>query len=295
MIRRAARRLPYTDWGNRLYWRIGFTRRFRRRPELRPRRFVDHLHSIKTDGRMADPLYQYCTDKEYAKSYIAGVLGPGFTPETYAVLRSDADIDAFAPDRAPCVIKPTHASGQTMFLRGADEPVDRDTLKAWLRLDYYRVEREANYRHLTPKIMVEELFSDGRGPIPKDYKVLCIAGWPTIIQVTSDRVTKPATNYYDTGWNEAGFTWAHPPGPPADRPALLEDMLDIAARLAAPFSFVRVDLYASDEKIRVGELTFCPFAAKARVYPESADFELGRLFSKGLAGDPPRSGPYDRP
>lgn len=214
MIRQLARCLPRTDWGNRLCWWIVFTRKFGRRPARVPRRFTDHLHRIKTDGRMLDPLYQYCTDKEYVKDYIAGVLGSGFTPETYSVLRSDLDIDAFAPDRVPCVIKPTHASGQVMFLWEADEAIDRGMLKAWLRLDHYRSSRESNYRHLTPKIIVEELFSDDSGLIPKDYKVLCIAGRPAIIQVTSDRATKPTSNWYDTNWSAAGFTREHPPGPP---------------------------------------------------------------------------------
>ena len=228
---------------------------------------------------MLDPLYQYCTDKEYVKDYIAGVLGSGFTPETYSVLRSDLDIDAFAPDRVPCVIKPTHASGQVMFLWEADEAIDRGMLKAWLRLDHYRSSRESNYRHLTPKIIVEELFSDDSGLIPKDYKVLCIAGRPAIIQVTSDRATKPTSNWYDTNWSEAGFTREHPPGPPDPPPALLKDMLSIAARLAEPFPFVRVDFYASDVEVRVGELTFCPTGARARMSPDSADFDLGSLFS----------------
>ena len=243
-----------------------------------PERLTDHLYRIKADGRLLDPLYQFLTDKEYAKGYIAGVLGPGFTPETYKVLRSDADIEAFAPDRVPCVMKPTHASGQVAFLWGTDEFVDRDALKAWLRLDYFRAGREENYRHLTPKIIVEEFFSDGSGAIPKDYKVLCVAGQPAMIQVTSDRAASPRTNYYDTSWVPAGLTWGHPPGPPDDRPPLLDNMLGLAARLAAPFPFVRVDLYASATEIRVGELTFCPFAANAKVHPEDADVAFGRLF-----------------
>ncbi len=229
---------------------------------------------------MLDPLYQYCTDKEYVKNYIAGILGSGFTPETYLVLRSDADIDAFAPDQVPCVLKPTHASGQVMFFWGeADEPIDRGMLKAWMRINHYRLSRESNYRHLTPKIIVEEPFSDDSGPVPKDYKVLCFGGRPAIIQVTSNRATKPKTNFYDTNWNDTGFSSEHPLGPPVDRPALLKDMLEMAARLAAPFPFVRVDFYASDTDVRVGELTFCPHGARAKMYPDSADFDIGRLLS----------------
>ncbi|MCY4556519.1 MAG: ATP-grasp fold amidoligase family protein [Chloroflexi bacterium] len=59
-------------------------------------------------------------------------------------------------------------------------------------------------------------------------------------------------------------------------------MLDIAARLSAPFPFVRVDLYASATEFRVGELTFCPNAGNVRVEPDSADIELGKLFTSFL-------------
>ena len=284
MIRKLAGRLPYSDWGNRLYWRTVFKRKHGRAPETGPPvRFTDHLYRIKTDARLADPLYRYCTDKEYAKDYIAGVLGPGLTPETYAVLRTDADIDAFWPERLPCVIKPTHSSGRTTIVRDADEPIDQDTLRAWLRHDYFKIGRELNYRGLQPKIVVEEFFSDGSGAIPKDYKVHCFNGLPGTVQVDSDRFGVHTRNFYDLGWSRLPIVWAYPAGEHGDdKPPLLGTMLDIAARLSAPFPFVRVDFYASDAEIRVGELTFCPEAANAPIKPDSADFDLGKLFTSFL-------------
>ncbi len=228
---------------------------------------------------MLDPLYQYCTDKEYVKDYIAGVLGPGFTPETYSVLRSDAEIGAFTSDRAPCVIKPTHASGQVVFRWEADEPVDRDMLRAWLRLDHYRSSRESNYRHLTPKIIVEEFLSEDGITVPKDYKLYCFHGVPKMIQVTPNRFGNHNENYYDPDWNRLPMTFGYPNGTDDERPSRIDEMLDIAARLAEPFPFVRVDLYASRTWVRVGELTFCPTGARARIHPDSADLNLGRLFS----------------
>ena len=283
MIRKLARRLPYTEWGNRLCWRIVFQRSHGRAPTTEnPVRFTDHLFRIKTDGRLADPLYRRITDKELAKDWIASVLGSGFTPETYAVLRTDADIDSFKPERRPCVIKPTHSSGQAMIVRDADEPIDRDTLRAWLRRDYFKASRELNYRGLTSKIIVEEFFSDGSGAIPKDYKVFCSSGIPRLVECISGRGSKKDTvsNFYDTAWDRVDCTLDYSQGEVDDaRPPLLIDMLDVAARLSAPFPFVRVDLYASATEIRVGELTFCPNGAGARVKPDKADFELGKLLT----------------
>lgn len=279
MIRRALKLLPHTEWGNRLYWRLSFRKRQGRWPNVKnPERFTDHLYRIKTDGRMLDPLYQYVTDKEYAKDYIAGVLGPGHTPDTYAVLRSDADVDGLTLNRAPCVIKPTHASGQVLIHTDAAAPIDRDLLKSWLRLDYYPAARELNYRLLTPKVIVEEFFSDGSGAVPKDYKVYCVAGRPAMILVTSGRAHEIGQSYYDTDWQRLAFTWKRPAGPDEHPPPLLAEMLNIAARLSEPFPFVRVDLYGSETTIRVGELTFCPNAGLGEITPDSADLELGQLF-----------------
>ena len=50
------------------------------------------------------------TDKETAKSFIAGIAGADMVPETYAILRGEAELRAFRCDR-PYVAKPTHTSG----------------------------------------------------------------------------------------------------------------------------------------------------------------------------------------
>ena len=272
--------LPHTDWGNRKYWRWRFRRSHGRWPNAQnPERFTDHLYRIKTDGRLADPLYGYCTDKEHAKDWIAGMLGPDFTPETYAVLRSDADVDGFTPP-VPCVIKPTHASGPVIFHRDPAEPLDRSRIKSWLCLDYYRSGRELNYRGLVPKVIAEAFFSDGSGEFPTDYKVFCFGGTPRLVQRISGRGRDRPTveNWYDADWNPIDCTLTYPKGDGAERPPLLRDMLDVAARLSEPFPFIRVDLYASATAIRVGELTPCPTGAGDPFHPESADYELGRLF-----------------
>lgn len=279
MIRRALKLLPHTEWGNRLYWRLSFRKRQGRWPNVKnPERFTDHLYRIKTDGRMLDPLYQYVTDKEYAKDYIAGVLGPGHTPDTYAVLRSDADVDGLTLDRAPCVIKPTHASGQVLIHTDAAAPIDRDLLKSWLRLDYYPAARELNYRLLTPKVIVEEFFSEDSESHPTDYKLHCFGGTPQMIEVIAGRPDDTKATFYDTNWTKMDVAFTYPAAGETSAPPHLADMLDIASRLARPFPFIRVDLYATATGVRVGELTPCPTAAQVRVKPDSADFDLGHPF-----------------
>ena len=63
-----------------------------------------------------------------------------------------------------------------------------------------------------------------------------------------------------------------------ERPVALAQMLDVAAKLAAPFRFIRVDMYAMGDEIKVGELTNCPDGGIGKVAPLSAERFLGELF-----------------
>ena len=114
--------LPRNAWGDGESARRRFVRRHGRSPSPRePKRLTDYLYRIKVDGSLTDPLRQFVTDKEFAKLYIAHTVGPDYLPETYRVLRTADDIEAFVPDRVPCVVKPTHLSGSVLFHTDPDE------------------------------------------------------------------------------------------------------------------------------------------------------------------------------
>ena len=159
------RRLPRNAWGDREFCRRRLVRRQGRQPDPEGAgRLTDLLYRIKTDGSLLDPLYQFVTDKELAKLYIEKTVGPGYAPETYRVLRSPDEIRAFVPDRVPCVLKPTHMSGPILFHTDPDNAIGRDLLRKWLEKDHYRGTRGGNYRHLRPKIIVEEFLSEEACP-----------------------------------------------------------------------------------------------------------------------------------
>ena len=274
------RRLPRNAWGDREFCRRRFVQRQGRQPNPEGAgRLTDLFYRIKTDGSLLDPLYQFITDKELAKLYIENMVGPGYAPETYRVLRSPDEIKEFVPDGLPCVLKPTHLSGPILFHTDPDKAIDRDLLRKWLEKDHYRGTREGNYRHLRPKIIVEEFLSDDGVSVPKDYKLFCFHGVPKLIQVDSDRFGKHTQNFYDLEWNRLPITYGVPTGQEDDEmPRRLMDILRITSLLASPFAFVRVDLYLCGVDIRIGELTFCPRGANDFLLPPAADIELVKLF-----------------
>ena len=272
--------LPATSWGDRIVAGLEFLLCHGRFPERRPVRYSDHLFALRTGGALYDPLRQFVTDKEYVKLYVEMKVGARYNVQTYRILRTEKDVDTLLPQRFPCVVKPTNGVGRMRICQGPEDVPDRETLLQWLAHDYYRdASREHNYRHLRQKIIFEEFVTeDGLTPAP-DYKIFCFHGRPRFIQVETGRFTDDySRSMYDSAWNRLPASVRYPPGRSVARPPMLPLMLSLAARLAEPFDFIRVDLYGRKSEVRVGELTNCPGRATAEIRPPSAQFLLGRYF-----------------
>ena len=52
------------------------------------------------------------------------------------------------------VVKPTHASGEVIFVDSTD--INKEEIANWLDLNFYDRTREGNYKYLQPKIIIEE-------------------------------------------------------------------------------------------------------------------------------------------
>ena len=62
-----------------------------------------------------------------------------------------------------------------------------------------------------------------------------------------------------------------------EKPVCLEEMLEYAAKLSAPFRHARVDLYIVREKIYFGEITFTNGAGFDKFSSYDFDLMLGDL------------------
>lgn len=241
-------------------------------------RLNDYFFHMKVDGTLLEPLRQFVSDKEYVKYYVSAVAGKQYTLETWDVLHSVRDIDGLRLSRFPCVVKPAHLSGQVQFCQESDAFLNREMMKGWLRKNLYRQYREQNYKYLSPRILVEEFYTSDGFSIPADYKFFCFGGSPKFIQVDYGRFSDHTRTLYDTNWKRLPFTLMYAASeqdePP---PAQLELMLDLAARLSAAFSFIRVDMYSNGRDVKVGELSNCPESAGGRIRPSSGEFALGKL------------------
>jgi hypothetical protein len=250
-------------------------------PRLRrPRTFSDHLFKLKFSRDLTNPLRVFVSDKEHVKLYVRDLAGDTYNVPTHAVLRSPEEARRYDYP-APCVIKPTHASGQVIFRHKLSDPIDRERIASWFGLNYYHHIRERNYRALTPKVIVEKpIYREGRAA--DDYKIYCFHGRPKFIKVIVDRWNTPKANrIYSPQFEPLPFFHNGPPGPDLERPPRWDEMMDLATRLSANFSFVRVDLYWDGDGIYVGELTNLPSAGcNNQFYPPEADRIAGRFFGE---------------
>jgi hypothetical protein len=236
--------------------------------------YNDRLFQIRTSKSFYSPLRAFISDKEWVKVFVDGVVGPGFCVPTLKVLRSMDEVRGYTfPDR--CCIKPTHMSGEVLFRR-MGETIDQTKIAGWFRTSYYESGREANYRGLPPKVIVEPLIFDGKEV--NDYKIFCFGGQPRLVQVDVHRFTAHRRTIYDTEWVQQSFRYGEPEmGPTVPRPQNFPEMLRAAASIAAHFDFIRVDCYSDGFTFMIGELTNCPCNCTSKFYPPEAELTMGEI------------------
>lgn len=230
--------------------------------------FNDVLYWMKIRGDLSDPLRIFVSDKEFSKLYVTALVGKSYVVPTIAVLKSPEEVDQFEFPR-DCCIKPTHASGYVIIRKDGTD-LNKARIKTWFHLDYYWITREANYKPLHPKVIVEPLLF--RSASVDEYKIFCYKGVPKMIKAIQGRHTNYRSKYFDAKWNELDFSVDRPKAQGSmPCPNNLEEMLSIAATLSAQFSFVRIDFYSDCRQCFVGEITNCSYGAIGQFIPSSGE------------------------
>lgn len=261
------------------YLRVNFLIRTHRVLRLKePRAYSEKIQWLMLYGRLER--YTSLADKYEVRRYVADTIGPEYLVPLIGVWEKFDDIPF---DQLPgkFVLKATHGQGFNFVCRdksAVDFARLRRTATAWLGENFYRLERERQYRDIRPRLIVESYLEDDSGGL-RDYKFPCFYGEPHLLQVIGGRDGGATENFYDRQWNslpieEKGFPNALARIP---RPEHLDGMFMLAAKLSSDFPFVRVDLYYADGKIYFGELTFTPACGLITYKPSAVDYELGSM------------------
>lgn len=250
--------IPENRSGDYVIALLAFVRAHRRLPTHKLI-FNDVLFRIKTSDEILDPLRVFVSDKEFVKIFVKAVVGEKHNVPTIKILNTIEEAKKYQYP-SDCCIKPTHLSGE-VILRKQDKSIDFEKINKWFNRSYYHSNREANYKTLKHKVIVEPLIfgSDNLS----DYKIFCYMGKPKLIQVDIDRYIEHTEKFYDSDWNEMPFSIHFPRSTKhqIEKPKNLDTMLSVASSLSSYFNFVRIDLYSNGIECLVGEITNCPGGA----------------------------------
>ncbi|KIG10791.1 ATP-grasp fold amidoligase family protein [Caballeronia concitans] len=231
------------------------------------------------------PQWTALTDKLLVRDHVKRTIGERHlipliaAPDVFTRDVFDSLPDAF-------VMKANHGCGFVKVVwRKADTSFEELSRIAsrWLDTNFYRHTRERHYEPIERRVFFEKLLLDKDGKIPPDIKLNIFGNGPDgrIIYtgVITDRFGQPRHDFYDPQWNRMDIVLGDYPCSDVAAPPLRnwKEIVEIATRLADGLGYVRVDLYAPDDHIYFGELTFTPGGGLMRIAPDHYDHEWGRL------------------
>lgn len=221
--------------------------------------------------------YTQLSDKLVVRRYVRQCIGAGYL--------SRIVWKGTNPDEAPLelysnggwIAKTNHGCGGHRLITTGNQWPLRRHLHQQLQQNYYWAALEAQYFHIQPQLYIEQLVQGQSDLAPLNYRLWCFGGCVELIQVDDG---SPFNPFYSKTWESLALSYRN--GVPASygcaAPDNLDAMLHMAELLAAPFGFVRVDLYNLREQILFSELTFTPLAGGLEFAPSTWDERLGRLW-----------------
>lgn len=265
--------IPFTREGDYHFSLRSFINKHQRMPRTQGGTLADALFHILTTDEILDPLRVFVSDKACLKDFVKSRIGEKYNVPTLGLIDSAEELAGFDFPQ-DCVIKPTHASGQ-VILRKQGEAVDLERIRGWLKSNFYHAMREANYRYLRPKVIVEPYVFDSDNVT--DYKFFCLHGRPLLIGVVANRNGARTDSLYTADWGHLPYAFKPVIGEPIPRPESLPLMLEIAAKLSGEFNLIRIDLYSEGKDVLVGEITNCHQSARCKIYPPEGENVIARI------------------
>lgn len=251
-----------------------------------PRTFTDKVQVRKLYDR--NPLFPVMVDKHAVKKLVRDRVGEDCAIKTLWVGRDLSKVD-WSTIKLPVVVKPTHGSGQGVFLEKQEDvrALHRSGLpEKWLETRHHRHNREWAYGEFEPQLIIEEMLQ-GTTDAPDDYRFFVFSGKVRLIAVRLRREGISYEAYFSPDGDRLDLQSGYrtPASGHVELPASLEKMISIAEKVACDTDFVRVDLYACEDRVFVGELTLYPGGGFPGCVPESWDRKLGDMWD--LRAQPP--------
>ena len=217
-------------------------------------------------------LWTKCADKYRVREYVEEKGCGKYLVKLYGQWDDPMSID-FNKLPNEFVLKANNGCGTVMVVDDKsklDERRVKKTMKRWLSRPFGYSGAQLHYLPIKRCVIAEERLTETGeqkylSPTSLiDYKIWCINGEPQCFLVIFGRENRMYyRQVYDLNWNKmpevmnmksnGHFSFKEVDIP---RPDCLDEMINIARKLSAPFPEVRVDLYVIGGKPFLGELTF---------------------------------------
>ncbi|MBR3909087.1 MAG: glycosyl transferase [Clostridia bacterium] len=244
----------------------------------KPKTFCEKMNWLKLNE--IHPEYTQLVDKIGVRNYIKEHLGEEYLFPIYGTWEHFSDINF---DELPekFVLKCNHDSGSVKVITdksSINKSELNDFFESRLKINSYLLSREYPYRKVKPCIFAEKFMTPVGEDDINDYKFFCFDGKPVIMFIATDRSTDVKFDFFDMDFNHLDIVNIHEQsGLDIPKPAMFDEMKEIAAKLSQGMKFVRIDLYEIAGKIYFGEFTFFHGGAIWPMYPEKWEKELGDL------------------
>lgn len=225
-----------------------------------------------------------CADKYTVRQYIANKIGKKYLNQMYGCWDNMAEVD-FSKLPEKFVLKHSEGSGKVYLVPNKSE-LDNNAIKTvlrnWEQDEFWSVNMEMQYRDSARKFIAEEYIDT-----KIDYKLWCFGGKCKFIKIEimnefaqNGKPDNQTGKYFWPDWTPADFrTIGAEPLRPIEKPAKLNELIEISEKLAADFDFVRVDFFeTNDGDLRFGEMTFSPAAGRIHFVPDIKNEEFGQMF-----------------
>ena len=243
-----------------------------------PKYYGEKIQWIKLYGQVERLII--LVDKYLVRAYIEEKIGDKYLPKIYKIYENVDEIDyEELPERF--VLKLNNGSGGNIICKdklSLDKKLVNKKLRKLMKENYYKYTKEPQYKYVKNIIICEEYLENGKGFL-REYKLHCFEGKVKFIEVHTERFNGNKENYYYPDWNETEFSTKRSKNKEEyiEKPKYLEELIKLGEILAEGFTYIRVDINSTDDKLYFSELTLTPASGVRRFCPIEKDIEIANM------------------
>jgi hypothetical protein len=228
----------------------------------------------------ARPIYRTVADKYAVRNYVSQKIGKKYLVPMYEVIDRPGQIGF---DKLPerCIMQPNNASGILFAVTNKwslDPKIISDFIVNNLNNKYGIASNEHWYLKMKPHILIKRFLNHSEYIFPVDYRFHVFHGKILLIGVRGGYKEKKKS-LVDSNWQPVDVQFGRACNHFFERPSFFPEMVEVVKELSRDFTFIRIDLLASDNRFYFGEITAAPHAGWKAFVPESWDRHFGAMWN----------------